>query len=44
MEIFLLRNGTLITWDYEDKIEADGRRINAVPLWKWLMNRYNVSP
>ncbi|WP_297475853.1 ATP-binding protein [Thermococcus sp.] len=43
MEIFLLRNGTLITWDYEDKIEADGRRINAVPLWKWLMNRYNVS-
>ncbi len=44
MEIFRLRNGTLITWDYEDKIEADGRRINAVPLWKWLMNRYNVSP
>lgn len=44
MEIFRLRSGTLITWDYEDKIEAGGRSINAVPLWKWLMNRYNVSP
>jgi predicted AAA+ superfamily ATPase len=28
---------TLITWDYEDEIEREGRRIRAVPLWEWIL-------
>ncbi|WP_297069835.1 ATP-binding protein [Thermococcus sp.] len=38
MELFHLKNGTLVTWDYTDKIEADGRRIDVIPLWRWLLN------
>ena len=37
MELFHLRSGTLITWDYSGKIEAGGKSIDAVPLWKWLL-------
>ncbi len=27
----------LITWDYEGVIKKNGKNINAVPLWKWLL-------
>jgi hypothetical protein len=27
----------VITWDYEEKEKFRGRRINFVPLWKWLL-------
>jgi predicted AAA+ superfamily ATPase len=32
-------NMKIITWDYEGWIEVDARRIEAVPLWKWLYFR-----
>ena len=27
----------VITWDYEDEREVKGRKIEFVPLWKWLL-------
>jgi predicted AAA+ superfamily ATPase len=27
----------IITWDYEDEIEVEGRKIIFKPLWKWLL-------
>ena len=26
----------IITWDYDGKLERDGRKIRAIPMWKWL--------
>ncbi|MEM3827536.1 MAG: ATP-binding protein, partial [Candidatus Micrarchaeaceae archaeon] len=31
------RDLLLITWDYEGKIKQNGKTINAIPLWKWLL-------
>ncbi len=31
-------NLTIITWDYEGNEESDGKKINYVPLWKWLLD------
>lgn len=31
------RNLTVITWNYEDKTEVEGRIIKFIPLWKWLL-------
>ena len=33
-----LKKGMIITWDDEDLIEKNGKRIKVVPLWKRLMN------
>ncbi len=30
------RNLRIITWDCEGRLEKDGRKIEAIPLWKWL--------
>ncbi|MEM3572607.1 MAG: hypothetical protein QW530_02665, partial [Candidatus Micrarchaeaceae archaeon] len=30
-------NLLLVTWDYEGIIRKNGKVINAVPLWKWLL-------
>jgi predicted AAA+ superfamily ATPase len=27
----------VITWDYEDTEKTDGKTINFIPLWKWLL-------
>ncbi|MGB9728707.1 MAG: ATP-binding protein [Thermoprotei archaeon] len=27
----------LITWDYEDEIKINNKRIKIIPLWKWLI-------
>lgn len=32
---------TLITWDYDDTFTYQGHTINAIPLWKWLLNNFN---
>ena len=32
------RKLTLITWNYGDTITYGGAAINAIPLWKWLLN------
>ncbi len=34
---FDLDVGTIITYDQENTIEIDGRRIEVIPLWKWLI-------
>ncbi|MHA1674147.1 MAG: ATP-binding protein, partial [Promethearchaeota archaeon] len=28
---------TLITWDFEDELTQNGKIINCIPLWKWLL-------
>ena len=32
-----IKEGIIITWDYEDEIKMNGKMIKAVPLWKWLL-------
>ena len=32
------KNLSLITWDYEDELEIDGKTIKCIPLWKWLLS------
>ena len=36
LEELHLRDGTIITGDYEDKVEVDGKNIFFIPMWKWL--------
>ncbi len=31
-----LAQGTIVTLDQEDRFEADGRKVRAVPAWKWM--------
>jgi predicted AAA+ superfamily ATPase len=31
------KNLLIITWDYEDNIELDSKKIKFTPLWKWLL-------
>ena len=31
------RNLLVITWDYEDEWSINGKKINYLPLWKWLL-------
>jgi len=31
------KNLLVITWDYEDNIEFNGKKIRFMPLWKWLL-------
>ncbi|MDV3104156.1 ATP-binding protein [Thermococcus waiotapuensis] len=38
MESFGLKEGTLVTWDYSREVELNGLRVNAIPLWRWLLN------
>ena len=28
-----------ITWDYEDELKEDGKKIKFIPLWKWLLTK-----
>ncbi|MEM3404156.1 MAG: ATP-binding protein [Nitrososphaeria archaeon] len=30
------KNLLVITWDYENVLEVDGRKIKFLPMWKWL--------
>jgi len=27
----------MITWDYDDQLKIDGKNIECIPLWKWLL-------
>lgn len=31
--------GTIVTYDYEEKIEVENVTVNIVPAWKWLIKR-----
>ena len=28
----------IITWDYEDEMNINGKTIKCIPLWKWLLS------
>jgi predicted AAA+ superfamily ATPase len=30
---------TIITWDYDEKEKIKGKKIDYIPLWKWLLGR-----
>jgi predicted AAA+ superfamily ATPase len=32
-----------ITWDYEDELQAENKKIVFKPLWKWLLDSLNRS-
>ena len=32
-----LKRGTVVTWDEEGTTEVDGKRIELVPMWRWLL-------
>lgn len=36
---FKLKEGTIITHDYEDEEEIEGKIIHYIPLWKWLLQK-----
>jgi len=38
MKLFGVKTGTLVTWDYSGEMTRNGLRVNAVPLWRWLLN------
>ena len=38
MKLFGVNRGTLITWDYLGKVERGKLKVEAVPLWRWLLN------
>lgn len=31
------KNLLIITWDYEDEIDREKKKIKCIPLWKWLL-------
>ena len=35
-------NLLIITDDEENSFEVDGKRINVVPAWKWLLNKDSI--
>ena len=37
MDEFKLKQGVIITGNREDKIEVSGKRIEFIPLWKWMV-------
>ncbi len=32
-------NLTVITWDYEDELNIENKKIRFIPLWKWLIGK-----
>jgi len=36
-ELMRTRRLKIITWDCEGTLRKDGRDVEAVPLWKWLL-------
>ena len=39
MRIYKLREGLLLTFEEEDVVDIDGRRIVVMPVWKWLLEQ-----
>ncbi len=40
LEELKIKHGTILTWDTNDVVEEDGRKIDIIPLWKWLMKNH----
>jgi predicted AAA+ superfamily ATPase len=39
---FKLKEGLIVTFDQEDKIESEGKIIKLIPAWKWLLLKENL--
>jgi len=39
LERFNITNGVIITQDYEAQENKNGKKINFIPLWKWLLDK-----
>ncbi len=37
MDTFRLQQGLLLTYEQEDVIKSDGKTIQVIPVWKWLL-------
>lgn len=37
MDYFKLTKGTIITFSEETETEKNGKKINIIPAWKWLL-------
>ena len=37
MKKFGLKNGLILTYDYEEIIRIKNKNIKIVPVWKWLL-------
>lgn len=38
MDFFQTQKGTIITFDQKDEFETEGKKINVLPVWKFLLN------
>ena len=38
LEFLKIREGIIITWDEENEIIYNNRKITIIPLWRWLLN------
>jgi len=38
MRFFDLKKGLILTYDEEDELKVEGRKIVIMPVWKWLLN------
>ena len=36
---FKLKEGLIITFDQEESFEQEGKKIKAIPVWKWLLSK-----
>jgi uncharacterized protein len=43
MDMLGLDSGTVITYDEEGELDKDGRHINLLPCWKWLLKSGRVE-
>lgn len=39
MEAYKIKNGIIITYEQEDEIVKDNKKIRVVPAWKWCLNQ-----
>ncbi|MFH8038593.1 MAG: ATP-binding protein [Candidatus Aenigmatarchaeota archaeon] len=37
-ELLKCENLLIITWDYEDELKVNNKKIKCIPLWKWLLS------
>jgi uncharacterized protein len=39
MDKFNLKEGIILTYNQEDNFNLEGKKINVIPVWKWIINR-----
>jgi len=42
MDELSISTGTIVTWDDETVIED--KKINVIPIWKWLIQKIGTAP